>query len=108
MPIRIIRVLVIATLSLVVGCGSDTPSKSEFVTRLREITDPPVDSKLAECAYDAMAKDQRLMQLALTTGSLPKADDDKLAKIFARCVLGPDAPTTAKQTTTTTKKKKST
>jgi hypothetical protein len=82
------------------ACGDDVPSRNDFVAALQEITDPPVDRKLAECAYDALANDERLMRLAMTRTSLEPEDDDRLAKIFARCVLGPDAPTTVAPTTT--------
>lgn len=97
------RRLLAGVLLLVVpmsACGDDVPSRADFVAALQKITDPPVDRKLAECAYDALEKDERLMRLAMTRTSLDPADDDRLAKIFARCVLGPDAPTTVAPTTT--------
>jgi len=74
------------------ACGDDVPTKADFVTTIQKITTPPLSTALAECAYDKVKSDPKLMERAMTKTSIPKADEDKLAKIMARCVLGKDAP----------------
>ena len=76
----------------ITACGDDGPSKADFVAKLQQITTPPIKTSLAECAYDKVKSDPQLMQHAMTKTSIPKSDEDKLAKIMARCVLGKDAP----------------
>ncbi len=81
----------------VVSCGGDdVPTKADVVARLQKITHPPVEQSRAECMYDKIRSDSHLMRAALTQDELPKADDDKLAKIFARCLLAEDPTTTTR------------
>ncbi len=91
-------IAVLGTFSLTAtSCGSDTPSRDDFITQIRKITNPPVDKALAGCAYDNLKDNPRLLKLATTNSTIPAKDDSELSKILARCIL------TGGTTTTTTK-----
>jgi len=92
------------------ACGNDTPSRDDFVAQIRRITNPPVDRALAECAYDNLKNNQRLLRLATTNSTIPAKDDSELSRILARCILTVGSTTTAgkksSRTTSTTKSSK--
>jgi hypothetical protein len=97
-PIAVAIVIAVSMVALA-GCGSDTPSRSDFITQIRRITNPPVDKALAGCAYDKLRGNERLLKLATTNSTIPAKDDSELSRILARCIL------TVGSTTTTTPKK---
>src|ERR1700748_3636048 len=82
------------------ACGSDTPSRDDFVSQIRQITNPPVDKALAECAYDKLQGNQRLLKLATTNSTIPAKDDAELSRILARCILTGGSTTTVKKKST--------
>jgi hypothetical protein len=90
------------------GCGSDTPSREDFVAQIRRITNPPVDKDLAECAYDSLKGNERLLKLATTNSTIPAQDDSELSKILAKCILTVDSTTTTPKSKTTSTTKSST
>ncbi len=83
------------------SCGDDVPSKADFSTEIGKVTGGRVSPELAGCVYDRLAKDQpALLRRAIATPDLSKAEDDKMARLLAQCVL--DRDSTSKRTTTTT------
>jgi hypothetical protein len=109
-PISTVAIVILLGVSTigVVACGSDTPSKADFVSQIRGITNPPVDKALAECAYDKLKGNERLLKLATTNSTIPAKDDSELSKILARCILTVGSTTTEShsKTTSTTKSSK--
>jgi hypothetical protein len=108
-PVAIV-LLAVSMLGLT-ACGSDTPSRDDFVASIRRITNPPVDRALAGCAYDNLKGNERLLKLATTDSTIPAKDDSELSKILARCILTVGSTTTTgkptSKTTSTTKSSKS-
>jgi hypothetical protein len=85
------------------SCGDDVPSKADFTTQIGKVTGGRVTPELAGCVYDRLQKDQpALLRRAIATPDLSHAEEDKMSKLLAQCILDRDSTTTTKRTTTTT------
>ena len=75
--------------ALVLGaCGDDVPSRQDFVRQMQDRAEAsPVPARVYGCTYDAIRKDQRLLQATMDNQGLSKQDNEKLATILSRCVL---------------------
>ena len=76
-------------LTVLIGCGGpDAPSKDDFVTKIRSITDPPLDRSLAECTYDKVVNDPVLLEASLKDSSvkLPRDVSRQLSRRLRECV----------------------
>lgn len=95
--------VVAVALVFVVGCGgTDAPSKEEYVTKIRSITDPPLDRSLAECTYDKVVSDPVLLEASLKDSSvkLPRDVSRQLSRRLRECVED-QRPTSSRSSTTT-------
>jgi hypothetical protein len=100
-PRRTTRLALGAITSLLVltgvaGCGEDVPTKADFIDRVREITNPPLDRVVAACAYDRIGKNTHLVEVAVQSGKIPSKDQKQLSEILAKCVVDTATTTTAK------------
>lgn len=95
--------LVVVALVFAVGCGGpDAPSKEEYVTKIRSITDPPLDRALAECTYDKVVSDPVLLEASLKDSSvkLPRDVSRQLSRRLRECVED-QRPTSSSRSSTT-------
>jgi hypothetical protein len=92
----------VLSIAATTSCGDDVPSKADFSSEIGKVTGGRVSPALAGCVYDRLQKnDPALLKRAIATPDLTKAEDDKMAKLLAQCILDRDS-TTKKKTTTTT------
>jgi hypothetical protein len=85
------------------SCGADVPSKADFANEIGKVTSGRVTPQLAGCVYDKLQKsDSALLRRAIATPDLAKADDDKMTKLLAQCIVDRDVATHPNTTTTTT------
>lgn len=101
---RVVAAGVAAVLAVLVGCGGpDAPSKEDYVTKIRAITDPPLDRSLAECTYDKVVDDPVLLEASLKDSSvkLPRDISRQLTRRLRECVEDQRPATTSTRSSTT-------
>lgn len=105
-PRRTAAVAIAAVALVLVGCGGpDAPSKADYVSKIRSITDPPLDRSLAECTYDKVVSDPVLLEASLKDSSvkLPSDVSRQLSRRLRECVEDQRPTSTSPRSSTTTR-----
>lgn len=84
--------------------GDDVFPRDDFV---RQVTANGVTREVAECTYDGIVDDRRIMDELNRTGGpnseISAAVDERMSKVIARCFLEAEPDESPRRSTTTTR-----
>lgn len=77
------------------GCGEDVPTKDQFIEQMKSrVPDRTLSASVYGCTYDAIGKDRKLLDAALSDKEPSDAQVAKLRTIFSKCVIAASTTTT--------------
>ncbi|MEZ5322993.1 MAG: hypothetical protein R2698_13150 [Microthrixaceae bacterium] len=89
-PLRAVALALVTAVAVSLGACGGTPTfdRSEFV---KEMVARGVKPSLANCAYDGIARDEKvqadLVEAGGPTKRIPEATSDKLSRVMADCII---------------------